>query len=74
VLDLEKTVLETRNSPFHTAVYRSLIRPVQKLSFAATSRFYMEPSVKESLMRCYTLKKEFSKLEIIHPELLYAKA
>jgi len=31
VLDLEKRVLETRNSSFRAAVCKSLIRPVQRL-------------------------------------------
>jgi hypothetical protein len=57
VLDLEKRVLETRNSPFRAAVCKSLILPVQRLSFAATSWFCVEPSVKAIINAMLHVKK-----------------
>ena len=57
MLDLEKTVLEHRNSLFRTAVCRSLIRPAQKLSFAAMSWFCIEPSVKVVIDAMLHIKK-----------------
>jgi len=57
VLDLEKRVLETRNSPIRAAVCKSLIPPVQRLSFAATSWFCVEPSVKAIIDAMLHVKK-----------------